>query len=79
MQRRKWSSKDKLTIVIRRVEGDSSPGGNGFIAISARMSHPFALGRVCRFALAGDLNNGCKMGLSDFAIWQLVSELLRRP
>ena len=44
------------------------PAGNNFIAISAgRGYHSLAL-CVCPFSLAGDLNNDCRIDLTDFAI-----------
>ncbi|MBN1392082.1 MAG: hypothetical protein JW947_04685, partial [Sedimentisphaerales bacterium] len=44
------------------------PAGNDFVAVAAGGYHSLALKHVCQFLLAGDLNDDCKVDLSDFAV-----------
>ena len=44
------------------------PAGTDFVAVAAGGWHSLALKSVCQFVLAGDLNDDCKVDLSDFAM-----------
>jgi len=44
------------------------PAGNDFVAVSTGGHHSLALQRVCRYILAGDLNDDCEVGFDDFAL-----------
>ena len=44
------------------------PHGNDYITISAGGWHSLALKRVCRYVLAGDLNDDCEVDFDDFAL-----------
>jgi len=43
------------------------PAGNDFTAIAPGHEHSLALERVCRYVLAGDLNDDCDVDFDDFA------------
>ena len=44
------------------------PAGNDFVAVSTGGHHSLALQRVCRYILAGDLNDDCEVDFDDFAL-----------
>jgi len=43
------------------------PDGDDFVAIAAGYYHSLAIRQPCQYALAGDLNNDCRVNLYDFA------------
>jgi hypothetical protein len=51
------------------ISGEATPpAGNDFRAVAAGSGFSLALKFVCQYTLAGDLNNDCKVNLSDLAI-----------
>ncbi len=44
------------------------PAGNDFAAISAGYNHSLVMRRHCQYVLAGDLNDDCRVDISDFAL-----------
>ena len=45
------------------------PDGNEFVAVAAGGSHSLALKSVCDFVLAGDMNDDCKVTISDLNVF----------
>ena len=46
----------------------SPPEGNDFVAIAASWDYSLAIRRSCKYELAGDLNDDCKVDFADFAM-----------
>jgi hypothetical protein len=53
MQRRKWSSKDKLTIVLEGLKGDSSPNKNAAGNVAVEFGDLVCYNRALNENMAG--------------------------